>query len=379
MRPLAFVLFTVICKLQCGPTLGRAAVVASTGVQYSTQRGKSSLYSSPTPWSRRRQKEFLRPCDPECWAHSSRTRLAFPLLQFHEAELYLGALIATTSRFKDADLSSAWYSGGFSILIPIPNSSTNIGALIEPMSTNVINAYMSSYKVWICIAFSIPTVMLSLFGLTKCIVALNKRIMVKSANSEKNSRPSAGNFQITDYVVTVLLSQGGYCVRKQLAIRLAAAAWCLACFVLVQAYSSTLIAFITSPNNKPIINSVYDIPNVPGLKITVERNFAADVVEDVVLQQTNFGIYKKLGDSLREDPSLHCNATEICLDKVRSGNHVYIHREGVNRNVIAMDREKTGTCHFTIAAELFWLGHLHFLFPKKSPYSETINRGYKAS
>ena len=66
-------------------------------------------------------------------------------------------------------------------------------------------------------------------------------------------------------------------MRKQLAIRLAAAAWCLACFVLVQAYSSTLIAFITSPNSKPIINSVYDIPNVPGLKITVNRNYGPDV------------------------------------------------------------------------------------------------------
>jgi hypothetical protein len=68
---------------------------------------------------------------------------------------------------------------------------------------------------------------------------------------------------------------------EEIAIRLAAAAWCLACFVLVQAYSSTLIAFITSPNNKPIINSVYDIPNVPGLKITVTRNFGADVILQV--------------------------------------------------------------------------------------------------
>lgn len=71
--------------------------------------------------------------------------------------------------------------------------------------------------------------------------------------------------------------QGAYCGNRQLAIRFAAAAWCLACFVLVQAYSSTLIAFITSPNNEPIINSVYDIPKVPGLKITVNRNFAADL------------------------------------------------------------------------------------------------------
>ena len=52
--------------------------------------------------------------------------------------MFLGAVVATVGRFEDADLSSAWYSGSFSILIPFPNSSTNIGALIEPMSTNVI-------------------------------------------------------------------------------------------------------------------------------------------------------------------------------------------------------------------------------------------------
>jgi hypothetical protein len=44
---------------------------------------------------------------------------------------------------------------------------------------------------------------------------------------------------------------------EEIAIRLAAAAWCLACFVLVQAYSSTLIS-----------------SNVPALKITVNRTMA---------------------------------------------------------------------------------------------------------
>ncbi|XP_046443988.1 uncharacterized protein LOC124194023 [Daphnia pulex] len=137
--------------------------------------------------------------------------------------------------------------------------------------------------------------MASLFGLSKGIVYLNKRMGSKP--SEMDFR---GSFQIIDYVICVLLSQGAYCGNRQLAIRFAAAAWCLACFVLVQAYSSTLIAFITSPNNKPIINSVYDIQKVPGLKITVNRNFAADLR----LLQTNFSIFRKLGDSLREDPSL---------------------------------------------------------------------------
>jgi ionotropic glutamate receptor len=60
------------------------------------------------------------------------------------------------------------------------------------------------FKVWICIGLSIPTVMLSLFGLSQCIAALNKK--TESKQSKKNS--SRDNFRITDYVLTVLLSQG---------------------------------------------------------------------------------------------------------------------------------------------------------------------------
>ena len=52
--------------------------------------------------------------------------------------MYLGTFVGTLERFKIADFSSPWMSGPFSILIPIPNFSTNIGALIEPMSTEVL-------------------------------------------------------------------------------------------------------------------------------------------------------------------------------------------------------------------------------------------------
>ncbi len=202
----------------------------------------------------------------------------------------------------------------------------------------------------------------------------------------------------------------------------------MACFVLVQAYSSTLIAFITLSNNKPIINSVYDISNVPGLKITVNRNFGADVMlrascflklnniqhsiynihSLLVNRKLNFCIFKKLGDSLGGE--LRCNKTELCLDKVQSGNYVYIHVSWQNHCFMfallqiifdsphyesefcfisvssnrenrssrkLLDREQTGPCHFTMASESFWSGHLYFFLPKKSHYTETINRGYK--
>ncbi|XP_046633004.1 uncharacterized protein LOC124312514 [Daphnia pulicaria] len=83
-----------------------------------------------------------------------------------DANMFPGAIIGTLSRFKDADFSTPWISSPFSILIPIPKSSTNIAALIDPMRT----------EVWICIGLSVPTVIASLYGLSRCIVDLNKRI-----------------------------------------------------------------------------------------------------------------------------------------------------------------------------------------------------------
>ena len=48
----------------------------------------------------------------------------------------------------------------------------------------------------------------------------------------------------------------------------------------------------------------------------------------------------------------------------------------VLQKIIAMDREQTGTCHFTMASESFWPGHLYYFFQKKSFFKVTTNRGY---
>ena len=41
---------------------------------------------------------------------------------------------------------------------------------------------------------------------------------------------------------------------------------------LITAYSSVLISFVISPNLKPVITSVYDIPKVHGLQVLIENN-----------------------------------------------------------------------------------------------------------
>ena len=51
--------------------------------------------------------------------------------------MFISAVVGSPSRFKGADYSAPWMASPFSILIPISNSSANVGALIEPMSTEV--------------------------------------------------------------------------------------------------------------------------------------------------------------------------------------------------------------------------------------------------
>ena len=72
-------------------------------------------------------------------------------------------------------------------------------------------------------------------------------------------------------IITLLLG-GVACAGRWLSVRVLVGTWCLACFILITAYSSVLISFVISPNLKPVITSVYDIPKVHGLQVLIENN-----------------------------------------------------------------------------------------------------------
>lgn len=84
-------------------------------------------------------------------------------------------------------------------------------------------------------------------------------------------------------------------INRQLTIRFLTGAWCLTCFVLVTAYSSVLVSFMTAPDSyKPIINSVNDLPAKPNVHITVNKNLIADTIFQVLLIIYIWIILKKL-------------------------------------------------------------------------------------
>ena len=68
--------------------------------------------------------------------------------------------------------------------------------------------------------------------------------------------------------------------RQSLVICLIAGTWCLACFVIITAYCSVLVSFLTALDKPlgPIINSIDDLPNHPEIKINVIKGRGADLV-----------------------------------------------------------------------------------------------------
>lgn len=136
----------------------------------------------------------------------------------------------------------------------------------------------------------------ALIFLSRCWSDMNPT-RLKDETQSTISRDAYGfeNFRVAyDYVIGVVLSQGilivssflhlstgafqtgGCCFDVSNAVRFAAASWCLACFVLVSAYGSTLISFVTSPIVHPLIESIHDIPKKGNVKVITDRGHTLD-------------------------------------------------------------------------------------------------------
>lgn len=68
------------------------------------------------------------------------------------------------------------------------------------------------------------------------------------------------------------------CSSKNLMIRIIIISWCIASFALTNFYSALLISFVTSPTLTPLINSIYDVPNRPDVRVAVNRGINLEAV-----------------------------------------------------------------------------------------------------
>ena len=70
---------------------------------------------------------------------------------------------------------------------------------------------------------------------------------------------------------------------KSLICRIVAGVWCLATFVLVQAYTLLLITYIIARNNPPLIESVNDLTKTTDIKFVVDLRSGFDYIISVFM------------------------------------------------------------------------------------------------
>ena len=76
----------------------------------------------------------------------------------------------------------------------------------------------------------------------------------------------------------IIFTTGQHNSPKRLAIRIVVGAWCCTCFFLVQIYCCNLTSHLTSPNQKPLINSFFEIADTPGINLAIEKGYAIDTL-----------------------------------------------------------------------------------------------------
>lgn len=76
--------------------------------------------------------------------------------------------------------------------------------------------------------------------------------------------------------IMFMLLGGHPLFHNKLKMRIAMAAWCLLCFVLVTCYSSVLISFIMAPHYQSLISTVKELAEIENISPVVVRGFAID-------------------------------------------------------------------------------------------------------
>lgn len=92
-------------------------------------------------------------------------------------------------------------------------------------------------------------------------------------------------FFFTPIIKNNRLITGGHMPSSRLSMRFAAGSWCLIAFVLVYAYNSTLVSYISLSKYESIVNTWDDLAASTSLRVTAPRG---SISAEIILVRTDF-------------------------------------------------------------------------------------------
>jgi hypothetical protein len=108
--------------------------------------------------------------------------------------------------------------------------------------------------------------------------------------------------------LSILINTGVPDPSNRLSFRLVAGVWSLAAFIFVQAYTSTLITYVVTPVNPPLVSSAYDLVDKKDINVLVRKSGAIDTMfsasisnSDSVICFTQFPVIVELASSIKTE------------------------------------------------------------------------------
>ncbi|XP_046449197.1 glutamate receptor ionotropic, delta-1-like [Daphnia pulex] len=281
---------------------------------------------------------------------------------FQQSDLLVHYILPTIHRNTIVDLTLPWTYDHFALLIPAPDETANINAVVKPFQ----------WPIWLGVGVSIACVIEILNSIQQYLDRSSFRKETDTMELGNKGAEAKTSRDYKMYVFAVLLSQGEPCRSKRLPIRLMAGAWCLAAFIFTQAYSSTLFTYIVAPVNCPLINSIYDVFEKSDVKLLVREG----TVDRLIQKKDNPDVFTKIVKKLESYPNSRCAYLSECLQQVKPGSRTtFLESNDYLKDAMRAEFKKTGNCNLQLANEGFTSIIVSLALPKNSPYTTTINLG----
>ncbi|XP_066970156.1 uncharacterized protein [Macrobrachium rosenbergii] len=270
----------------------------------------------------------------------------------HEVDMAIAGFTITYVRETVIDFTVAFYEEPTTILIPSPTEENDFLAFLSPFT----------WQVW--------------FGTLVSVLAVGSLMsfMANVANApflypHDNFRASYSWFRYVSDCALILAGQGNQ-MKQNESIRVMSAVWLTVSMIVIYTYTGNLIAFLTVPKIRNLINSLEELANQREVLWTYRAKTAHDELFSTAPAP---GTYHKIGQLLKERPSLLVQSDIEGVAAVLRGKMAFIKEKSWLDFAMEKDFLESGQCRLSQVNQLFFSAGFGWALQEECIYLPLIN------
>ncbi|XP_046649955.1 ionotropic receptor 93a-like isoform X1 [Daphnia pulicaria] len=270
-----------------------------------------------------------------------------------EVDVIPFSFVPTPGLLLQIDCSIPLTVEDYYLLQPWPKEESRLTACIRPFSLNV----------WMLFFFSVIAIIVFMALLTH---------YYHQWGTERKSKSFMNDiYDHTLYTMTIIAGQGNHISAKaNISLRLVAGVWCLTMVVLVNAYTGTLMSYLTVPKLRPIVNTLEELAASSETRMTVDFELGK---ARMFLEATS-GPNKVIGNSLRNNPQLLIKGNTLDgVKNVLQRGATYFANHLLVNYFLAMDMKSHQECRMTYSDPIPFVEYYSLGLPKGGRHNSIIN------